>query len=74
VDENLTLIREVDSEIVAYCPRCRRSIGMFQTNTRHGGNAVATEARAHDDTVHGTYRNATQYWATLAVLNEKGTT
>jgi hypothetical protein len=61
MDDHFTTIRHVGGYVTAYCPE-HRAVGIQQRNTVHGLNAVCTEARAHDDQVHGVYRTDSGYW------------
>lgn len=57
---HLTLVRTVETGIVAYCPE-HHAVDDVRPNTRQGLNVAVISARAHDDTEHNVYRNNLEY-------------
>lgn len=66
--EHLTGVRRIEGGIQANCAE-HGAVGLRQTPTDYGWAAVATEARAHDDLMHDTYRPE---GAWLVPVNENG--
>ena len=60
MSEHLTIIRKVNGRLLAHCPE-HGAVAPPRDNTRQGFNATVTEARAHDDKMHKTYRTDKQY-------------
>jgi len=58
--DHFTTLRRVDAFVQAHCPE-HGPIGLMQTPTKQGFNALIIEARAHDDMKHGVFRNSREY-------------
>lgn len=63
--DHLTIIRSFDSKLIAQCPE-HGPVAPPRPNSRQGFNAVITEARSHDDQMHGTRRTDKQYREAIA--------
>lgn len=64
-EDHFTTVRRIEGEIQAWCPE-HGGFGLRQPNTTHGMNAVMTEARAHDDMMHGVYRSSSGWERALS--------
>lgn len=67
MSEHLTIIRGVDDKLLVHCPE-HGPVVMPRQNSRQGFNAAITEARYHDDQMHGVKRTDKQYREALGSL------
>ena len=64
-EQHLTIIRGVDGRLIVHCPE-HGPVVPPRENSRTGFNAAITEARFHDDQMHGVRRSDKQYRLAIA--------